>query len=64
MDLGSLVFNLPPDHKHSIRKIEKTTKKIVETELALVFNQVCLQENLLPTYTNIYIYTHICIHIY
>ena len=59
MDLGSLVFDLPSEYKKSIRKLEKTTKKVVETESALVFNQTCLKENLLPTYTNIYI----CIYI-
>ena len=42
MDLGNLVFDLPSDYKKSIRKIEKTTKKIVDSELALVFNQTCL----------------------
>ena len=53
MDLGRLVFNLPLEYKTSIRKLEKTIKKIVDTESALVFNQTCLKENILPKYTNI-----------
>ena len=46
--------------KTLIRKTEKENEKIANTESSLVYNTTCLKENLLPTYTNIYIY--ICIY--
>lgn len=53
MDIGRLIYNLPHNVKNTIRKIEKTQKKLVNNQSATVFNQTCLQENILPTYTNI-----------
>lgn len=53
MDIGRLIYNLPHDVKNTIRKTEKTQKKLVKNQSAMVFNQTCLQENILPTYTNI-----------
>ena len=42
-----------------IRSIEKTNRKITKTQLSLVFNKICIQENLLPAYTNIFISIYI-----
>ena len=42
-----------------LTKTEKENKKIANTESSLVYNTTCLKENLLPTYTNIYIYIYI-----
>ena len=49
-------LSLPPDTKSLIRSIDKANRKIVNTELSMVFNKTCIQENLLPACTNIYIY--------
>lgn len=38
------------------RKLEKTALKIVKNESHRKFNECCLINDLLPTYTNIYIY--------
>ena len=55
MPISELMLTLPPDTKSLIRSIEKTNRKIINTELSLVFNKTCIQENLLPAYTNIFI---------
>ena len=43
------------DIKHKYRELEKITIKIIKDESHLAFNLACLQNNLLPIYTNIYI---------
>ena len=55
MNIGNLIFTLPAWQKTLVRKTEKENKKIANTESSLVYNTTCLKENLLPTYTNIYI---------
>ena len=59
MNIGNLIFTLPARYKTLVRKTEKENKKIANTESSLVYNTTCLKENLLPTYTNIYIYIYI-----
>ena len=51
MDFGSLIFNLQPEERSSIRTVEKISKKLITAEFAVIFNNVCIQENLLPKYT-------------
>lgn len=53
MPIGELIHNLPHPTKSLIRHIEKLNKKIVTNKTSQVFNKICLQENILPTYTNI-----------
>ena len=38
------------------RDIEKKSIKLIETKSHRAFNECCLNNNLLPNYTNIYIY--------
>ena len=61
--------NLSVNNKINFRKLEVNSKKLISTELHLKFNLTCLKENLLPTYTNIYIliyflyiFLYICIY--
>ena len=51
MSIGTLILDLPVQIKNIIRYIEKTNKKIVNTTNSLVFNETCLKEQILPTYT-------------
>ena len=44
------------EYKSEYREIEKIATKIVKDTGHLAFNEACIQHNLLPTYTNIYIY--------
>ena len=51
---------LQPDNiKKHARNIEDQEKKLANARVAIVFNKTCLNENLLPTFTNIYIYIYI-----
>ena len=63
MTISELILTLPPDTKSLIRSIEKTNRKIINTQLSLVFNKTCIQENLLPAYTHTHTHTHTYIYI-
>ena len=55
------IFNFLTDEQINVfRNIEKINKKVVSLTYSIIFNETCLRERLLPTYTNIYIYMHIC----
>ena len=56
VSLGSLIFSLPADHRKSVRELEKISTKITKEKCSLLFNSTCLKEQILPKYTNIYIY--------
>ena len=53
MTLGDLIFNLTNEEKTLIRKIEKLQKKREKANNTVIFNRTCLQEDILPKYTNI-----------
>ena len=53
MNFGNLIYNLPENHKKSVRNFEKINKKLINAKYSLSFNKCCLKENLLPIYTNI-----------
>ena len=47
---------LTPSQKSLLRRVEKTQEKLVKLKNHLLFNETCIRNKLLPTYTNIYIY--------
>ena len=53
--LGTLVYPLPADQKKGVRELEKVSLKLAKSDCSVLFNGVCLSENILPIYTNIYI---------
>ena len=55
MSLGELLWDLSPDHRSRVRRLEQISKKVVNAEAAVDFNHVCLQENLLPSNIKKYI---------
>ena len=50
---GELLSKLEPETKNVVRKIEQNQKKITNTHYAVVFDKQCLQDGLLPTFTNV-----------
>ena len=44
------------NEKIAFRKIERLQNKIIKLKCNLQFNETCIINKLLPTYTNIYIY--------
>ena len=60
MNFGELLHLHPEYIKKQLRKIENLELKLANARVAIVFNKTCLNENLLPTFTNIYIYSFHC----
>ena len=52
-NLGELIHQLDEPSKQVCRKFEKCLIKLTKLRLNVVFNQTCIQENILPKYTNI-----------
>ena len=55
-NLGELIYALPKEVKLEIRRLEKCFLKLQRKELSCAFNRTCLNEDILPKYTHIYIY--------
>ena len=55
MNFGSLLHYLPEDGRRAVRNIENTSRKIINPNAYVIFNEQCITNNLLPTF--IYIYT-------
>ena len=57
---SKIAFNIPNNSTKLIfRKLETETTKLTGEKLHQKCNEICLKENLLPTYTHIYIYIYI-----
>ena len=63
MNFGEFLHLHPENIKKLTLKDENLENKLVNARVAIVFNKTCLNENLLPTFTNIYIYIYIYIYI-
>ena len=51
MNFGDIIFPLPTEERKIIRRIEKTIYKINSAKTAIIFNESCLKEGLLPKYS-------------
>ena len=58
VSLGSLLYNLPVEQRKSVRELEKVSTKVIKSKCSLLFNSTCLKEDILPSYSNIYIYIY------
>ena len=56
MNIGPILYQLPNEKRKVIRKKEKLQKKVTKNKYAIVFNQTCLKEDILPAYTHIRLY--------
>ena len=54
--IGNLIHELGEGERKSFRKIERLNKKLINNEYAVIYNKFCINENLLPRYTNFKIY--------
>ena len=55
MNFSEFLYIQPDNIKKQVQNIENREKKLANARVAIVFNKTCLNENLLPTFTNIYI---------
>ena len=53
MNIGSTLFKHSIDNRSNIRKYEAICKKLINSQCAVVFNEACISNNLLPTHSNI-----------
>ena len=53
LPIGILLNQLPPHVKNLTRKLERTEKKLVNCSTGVSFLKICIQENLLPKFTDI-----------
>ena len=50
LNLGELLYSVEIGTRILIRKLEKLIKKCVNLKFNVLFNQVCINEKLLPKY--------------
>ena len=66
-NLGKFIYQHQPKTKKLVRKIERILMKLYWQNVYLLFDQICLNEGLLPKYPHtcarayIYIYIYICV---
>ena len=53
MTIGELLYQCNLESKNIFRNYEKINKKIIDAEWSKTFNEVCIKEDLWPTYTNL-----------
>ena len=56
---GRFINQLQPNIIRSIQQFERINKKICRQKMFIIFNQICINEEMLPKYTYIYIYIYI-----
>ena len=54
--IGTILHEFSPEGKPLIRDIESLSKKHINTRYAVIFNNACIKENLLPSFTNFRLY--------
>ena len=54
-NIGFFLYQLDPEVRRRVRRLEPLHLKILKKKQSTVFNQTCLDYDLLPTYTT-YIY--------
>ena len=61
---GQYLNQFPPNMIKVIREFERIQKKICRHKMSIMFNEICINEEILPKYTHIYIYRCMYIYIY
>ena len=62
-NFANFLFLFNQETRKIIRNIENIDKKLINCQLAVVFNETCLNEDILPIYTNIHIYIYLHKHL-
>ena len=52
------INQFPPNTIKPIREFERIQKKICRHKMSIMFNEICINEEMLPKYTYICIYIH------
>ena len=59
---GQYLNQFPPNTIKVIREFERIQKRICRHKMSIMFNEICINEEMLPKYTYIYIYIYIYIY--
>ena len=59
---GQYLNQFPPNTIKVIREFERIQKKICRHKMSIMFNEICINEQMRPKYTYIYIYIYIYIY--
>ena len=63
-NLGKYIYQFQSETKTLIRKLERILNKLYRQNLSLLFNEICLNERLLPNHIHTHTHTHTHIRIY
>ena len=58
---GQYLNQFPPNTIKVIREFERVKKKICRHKISIMFNEICIDEEMLPKYTYIYMYIYMYI---
>ena len=58
---GQYINQFPPNTIKVIREFERIQKKICWHKMSITFNEICINEEMLPIYIYIYIYIYILV---
>ena len=58
---GQYIIQFPPNTIKVIREFERIQKKICRHKMSIMFNEICINEEMLPMYIYIYIYVCVCV---
>ena len=58
---GKYINQFPSNTIKAIRKYETIQKKICRRKMSIMFNEICINEEMLPIYIYIYIYICVCV---
>ena len=61
---GKYINQFAPNRIKSIRQYQRINKKICRHKMSIMFNEICINEEMLPKYTHTHTHTHIYIYIY
>ena len=61
---GQYINQFPQNTIKVIQEFERIQKKICRHKMSIIFNEICINEEMLPKYTYIYIYIYTYISTY
>ena len=61
---GQYLNQFPPNTIKVIREFERIQKRICRHKMSIMFNEICINEEMLPKYTYIYIYIYITVLVF
>ena len=51
LSMNAILTRVTQDEKKQIRKLETKGKALIRANAAVIFNQICVENNLLPNFT-------------